>query len=219
MSLSETKNRDSKIAMCRKPFSPGLITLLLGAVLMTGPDVMAGKGSVVERIHDAKEPFDNMSIESAHQLPLETVVAKEPYQGGEFRVLARKGQISRFRCSVCHTKKPLLGREGIFFTHGDVIINHGRGDNSLTCLECHHEKERDFLTDTKGRKIDFDHSYQLCGQCHFRPKRDWLGGAHGKREAYWAGERVVRNCTSCHNPHSPAFPKKMPETYSLPLDE
>ncbi len=54
----------------------------------------------------------------------------------------------------------------------------------------------------RGQKIDFDHSYQLCGQCHFRQKRDWLGGAHGKRETYWAGERVVRNCTSCHNPHS-----------------
>ncbi|MGB5884125.1 MAG: hypothetical protein WBG28_08515, partial [Desulfobulbales bacterium] len=73
--------------------------------------------------------------------------------------------------------------------------------------------------DMEGKQIDFDHSYLLCGQCHFRPKRDWLGGAHGKRVTYWAGKRVVMNCTSCHNPHSPAFKTKMPETYSLPLDE
>lgn len=173
----------------------------------------------MERIHAAEAPFDNLKIESAHQLTLKTVEAKESYQGGKFRVLARKELIKRFRCSTCHTKKPMLARNGVLFTHSDVKKNHGRGDNALICLDCHHEKERDFLADTQGRKIDFDHSYQLCGQCHFRQKRDWLGGAHGKRETYWAGERVVLNCTSCHNPHSPAFATKMPETYSLPLDE
>ncbi len=186
---------------------------------MTSPAVMAGRGTVLERIHGADEPFDNMKIESVHQLTLTTVVAKESYQGGEFRVLARKEFISRFRCSVCHTKKPVLVRDGALFTHSDITIKHGQGGDALICMDCHHEKERDFLADSQERKIDFDHSYQLCGQCHFRQKRDWLGGAHGKRETYWAGERVVRNCTSCHNPHSPAFAKKMPETYSLPLDE
>jgi hypothetical protein len=200
-------------------FGPILFSLLLGGALFIAPAVMAGQGSVMQRIHAANEPFDNMQVETAHQLTIPTVEAKESYQGGEFKVLARKNHISRFRCSTCHTKKPMLGRDGASFTHGDIRINHGRGDNSLICLDCHHEKERDFLSDTQGRKIDFDHSYQLCGQCHFRPKRDWIGGAHGKRETYWAGERVVRNCTSCHNPHSPAFASKMPETYSLPLDE
>ena len=200
-------------------YGPGLSVLALAAVLMISPAVMAGQGSVLERIHGADEPFDNMKIESAHQLTLKTVLAHESYQGGEFRVLARKELIGRFRCSVCHHKKPVLVRDGFFFTHSDITINHGRGGNALVCMDCHHEKERDFLADSQGREIDFDHSYQLCGQCHFRQKRDWLGGAHGKREIYWAGERVVRNCTSCHNPHSPAFAKKMPETYSLPLDE
>lgn len=185
---------------------------------MTSPPVMARQGSVLEKIHAAEEPFDNMKVTSAHQLALKTVVANETYQGGEFRVLARKEFISRFRCSTCHTPKPMLGQDGVLFTHSDIRINHGRAGAALICIECHHEKERDFLADSQGRKIDFDHSYQLCGKCHFRQKRDWIGGAHGKRETYWAGERVVRNCTSCHNPHSPAFAKKMPETYSLPLD-
>ncbi|NNF47309.1 MAG: cytochrome C, partial [Desulfofustis sp.] len=87
-----------------------------------------------------------------------------------------------------------------------------------TCIDCHHPEKRDYLEDKKGRKIDFDHSYQLCGQCHFRQKRDWLGGAHGKRVTNWAGDRVVFNCTTCHNPHSPRFEKRFPATYSVPIE-
>ncbi len=40
--------------------------------------------------NSADQPFDNMKVESAHQLPVKTVLAKETYQGGAFRVLARK---------------------------------------------------------------------------------------------------------------------------------
>lgn len=200
-------------------YSSGLCCLL-GVALLTGPGpVRAEQNSVLERIQAAGEPFDNSEIESAHQLTVKTVVARETYQGGEFRVLARKDFIERYRCSVCHTDKPMVGRDSLLFTHGDIKLNHGRAGASLVCTECHHEKERDFLADSQGLKIDFDHSYELCGKCHFRQKRDWVGGAHGKRETYWAGERVVRNCTSCHNPHAPAFTTKMPETYSLPLAE
>ena len=197
----------------------GFLFLLPTAVFLTCQPAIAGHGSVMERIRDADQTFDNTQIESAYQLPVKTVQAKESYQGGGFRVLARKDAISRYRCSLCHTKKTSQARDGALITHGDIRINHGQGENELACIESHDRQERDFLVDMEGKKIDFDHSYQLCGQCHFRPKRDWLGGAHGKRVTYWAGERVVMNCTSCHDPHSPAFKTKMPETYSLPLDE
>jgi hypothetical protein len=197
----------------------GLFPLLLTALLLTGSGAMAAPGSVLERIDTAGEPFAQQKIESAHQLTGKTVVAKESYQGGEFRVLARKEFIKRYRCGVCHTAKPMAAREAGAFTHGDISSNHGRQGAELLCGECHHEKERDFLVDSQGRKIDFDHSYQLCGKCHFRQKRDWVGGAHGKRVTYWAGARVVQNCAGCHDPHAPAFPAKMPATYSLPLAE
>lgn len=190
-----------------------------GAVFLSGQAAMASGGGVMDRIHHADEPFDAMKVDTAHQLPVKTVRAKESWQGGTFRVLARKDSITRFRCSVCHADKKVLVKDGALFTHGDIEINHGGGEDSLACIQCHDENDRDFLADASGKKIDFDHSYQLCGQCHFRQKRDWLGGAHGKRDTYWAGERVVRNCTSCHSPHSPAFKTKMPETYSLPLDQ
>ena len=194
--------------------------LLLPAVMLLNSQLaIASQDSVLDRIHAADQPFENMQIESAHQLTVKTVLAKESYQGGTYRVLARKDAINRYRCSVCHTKKTPQARDGALSTHGDITINHGEGNNELACIECHDRQDRDFLVDMQGVKIDFDHSYQLCGQCHFRPKRDWLGGAHGKRVTYWAGERVVMNCTSCHDPHSPAFKTKMPETYSLPLDE
>jgi hypothetical protein len=208
--------------MSKLPYRAGLFLLALAALILpiqasvaSGPP---GSETVMDRINNAVEPFDNMKIESAHQLPVKTVQAIEQYQGGSFKVLARKDAISRFRCSVCHKDKQVRVQDGALFTHADIKLNHGKGENELACIECHDEKNRDFLIDKQGRQIDYDHSYQLCGQCHFRQKRDWLGGAHGKREAYWAGERVVRNCTSCHNPHSPAFETKMPATYSLPLD-
>jgi hypothetical protein len=190
-----------------------------GAVFLSCQVAMASEGGVMARIHDAEEPYDSMEIDTVYQLSVKTVRVKESWQGRSFRVLARKDFITRYRCSGCHTDKKVLVRDGALFTHGDIEMNHGRGENGLTCVQCHDEEERDFLSDSSGKKIDFDHSYQLCGQCHFRQKRDWLGGAHGKRDAYWAGERVVRNCTSCHNAHSPAFKTKMPETYSLPLDQ
>lgn len=198
-----------------------VLALALGLILVTGRICLAEKASVLNRINAAEASFNSMEIDSVLELPVTTVVAKESYQGGEFKVLARKDKINRFPCSSCHkdNDKKILVQDGALFTHADIRINHGRDKNALTCDECHSEKERDFLIDKQGRKIDFDHSYQLCGQCHFRPKRDWLGGAHGKRETYWAGERVVWNCTSCHNPHAPSFAQKMPATYSLPLDE
>lgn len=203
---------------------PLALSVLLLAVLLvlSGPPLAlaAGGESVRDRFEEAQAPFDATAIESAHAIPLPKVEALEPGPGGPFQVLARKGEIGRYRCSSCHTDKKVESRaqDGVFFTHGDITINHGRGENRLACLECHDETNRDFLVDKKGEQIDFDHSYQLCGQCHFRQKRDWLGGAHGKRVSYWAGERVVKNCTSCHNAHAPAFPGQMPTTYSLPLD-
>ncbi|MFH1215123.1 MAG: hypothetical protein V1706_01335 [Pseudomonadota bacterium] len=203
-----------KIMLCSS-----LFFLAQGAAFLSAHSVMASGGSVLDRIHAAGEPLQQQEIETAYQLPVKTVSAIETYQGGTFKVLARKDSITRFRCSVCHSDKKVLVNDGVLFTHGDIEINHGRGADRLACIECHDVKNRDFLSDAQGEQIDFDHSYQLCGQCHFRQKRDWLGGAHGKRDTYWAGERVVWNCTSCHSPHSPAFEKKMPVTYSLPLDK
>lgn len=180
--------------------------------------VDASEKSFMEEIKKADTPFDNRAVALAKQVTEESVLSKESYQGGSFRVLARKKMIGRYKCSSCHTNKPVTVNQGLELTHGDISLTHGGGEQALSCIDCHHDEKRDFLEDKKGREIDFDHSYQLCGQCHFRQKRDWLGGAHGKRVSNWAGDRVIFNCTSCHNPHSPKFEKRFPATYSVPLD-
>ena len=180
--------------------------------------VSASETSFLSEIKKSDEPFDNRSVTQVLPIVQKTVLAKEQYQGGSFRVLARKQEIGRYKCSSCHTDKPVLVNQGLELTHGNIALNHGQEGRALDCIDCHHSEDRDYLEDKKGRKIDFDHSYQLCGQCHFRQKRDWLGGAHGKRVTYWAGDRVVYNCATCHDPHSPRFEKRFPATYSVPLD-
>lgn len=199
--------------------SSSLSALMFGILLLANQISFASQGSVTDRILEANEPFDSSKIESTHPVNDKTVWAKETASGREFKVLARKNLIERYRCSACHAiENKVLATNGALLTHGDITMNHGQGGDNLTCVECHHVTDRDVLVDKQGEKIDFDHSYQLCGQCHFRQKRDWLGGAHGKRVKYWAGGRVIRNCTTCHNPHSPRFKKRMPATYSLPLE-
>jgi len=180
--------------------------------------VYATDSSFIEVVKSVNESFENRSVQAVQPVIQETVLAKEEYQGGSFRVLARKQEIERFKCSSCHTDKPVLANNAQVLTHGNVVILHGQEGSELGCIDCHHPEERDYLEDKKGRKIDFDHSYQLCGQCHFRQKRDWLGGAHGKRVDNWAGDRVVYNCATCHDPHSPRFEKRFPATYSVPLN-
>ncbi len=197
----------------------GSVVLILALFLLNAGTVSASeKKSFLDTVKTVGEPFDNRSVHQVQPVTQATVLAGEEYQGGPFRVLARKEQIERYKCSSCHGDKEVKANNAFTLTHGNVVIQHGKEGSALSCIDCHHPQDRDALEDKKGRKIDFDHSYQLCGQCHFRQKRDWLGGAHGKRVANWAGERVVYNCTTCHNPHAPRFAKRFPATYSVPLN-
>jgi len=194
-----------------------LLALIL-PVLAGPPPGFAEETKFLDRVKSIDEPFDGRVVGQVRPVVQPTVLAKESYKGGSFRVLARKQAIERYKCSSCHTNKEVRGKNALVLTHGNVVINHGQEGSALICIDCHNHEEFDYLEDKKGRKIDFDHSYQLCGQCHFRQKRDWLGGAHGKRVSYWAGDRVVFNCTTCHDPHAPKFAKRFPATYSVPLD-
>ncbi len=202
----------------RQFIRPLIIASLCMLIYGIANTAAASESAFIDTVKNSDAAFDEHSVSQVQPVIDKTVLAKEQYQGGSFRVLARKQDIERYKCTSCHTGKNVLVNNGQELTHGNVIINHGKEGNELGCIDCHHPEERDFLEDKKGRKIDFDHSYQLCGQCHFRQKRDWLGGAHGKRVSYWAGDRVVYNCASCHDPHSPRFEKRFPATYSVPLN-
>jgi formate-dependent nitrite reductase cytochrome c552 subunit len=175
---------------------------------------------VVQIYKNATAPFDDKKqVDAALSLPIKSVQVMEKYQGGRFRTETRKDKIQRFSCSQCHNNKPVRIAQAAEIAHGEIVLDHGSEARPLSCYTCHNKDERDFLVTEQGTKIDMDHSYQMCGQCHFRQKKDWVGGAHGKRIAYWAGQRVVKNCTACHNPHSPLFKKRWPATYSPPLSK
>jgi len=190
-----------------------LVTFSLASVY---PD----QGGVVQTYKNATAPFDDeKSVDSVMPLPDDTVPVKIRYQGGLFWTETRKDKVERFQCNQCHNDKDVKLARAAEIAHGDIVIVHGERGKPLSCFTCHHEDDRDFLVNEESVTIDMDHSYQLCAQCHFREKKDWVGGAHGKRVAYWAGRRVVKNCTSCHNPHAPRFEKRWPETYSPPINK
>jgi hypothetical protein len=196
----------------------GILTVLL--LMFAAALAYSTEGGVVQIYKNATAPFDDeKQIDAALTLPIPSVLVTERYQGGRFRAETRKDKIQRFKCSQCHNNKPVKVARAAEIAHGEIALNHGSEARPLSCYTCHKKDERDFLITEEGTKIDMDHSYQMCGQCHFRQKKDWVGGAHGKRISHWAGQRVVKNCTGCHDPHSPLFEKRWPATYSPPLSK
>lgn len=197
-------------------------SLVLSVLLiaLSGCKEYSGNDSVALVIKEATAPFnDEKRMDTVPPISEKTVLVSTRYQAFPFLTETRKDKLERFKCSQCHNGKDVSIAKAADMAHGDISLVHGSKDKSLSCFTCHKKDALDFLVSEKGVKVDYDHSYQMCGQCHFRQKKDWVGGAHGKRVSYWAGTRVVKNCTFCHDPHSPRFAKRWPKTYSLPLDE
>jgi len=191
--------------------------LLICLILLSPAFAFSSSLGVNEKIKQAQAPYEQV-IQPPIPLPANTVKVGLPDQGGVFYTQTRKDQIERFSCSFCHNNKEVMIKNAAKISHGDKIIVHGGKSDPLDCDTCHSKENRDFLNSSKNKKIDMDHVYTLCGECHFRQKKDWIGGAHGKPLSHWAGERVVKNCTSCHDPHSPRFAKRWPATYSPPFN-
>jgi len=204
-----------KKPMFAKSFFRILFTVL---VVFSGRLAYSFQSGIAQTIKNANAPInDEKRVDSVLYLPDDIVLVKARYQGGFFWTETRKDKVGRFKCSRCHNNKAVNISQAAEMVHGNVVLVHGFQEKQLSCFTCHQKDARDFLVDEKGLNVDMDHSYQMCGQCHFRQKKDWVGGAHGKRVSNWAGKRVVKNCTSCHNPHSPLFEKRWPKTYSRPL--
>lgn len=128
-----------------------------------------------------------------------------------FTVVKGKKRSRRNRCSRCHSQmdpNPTI-RELADAPHVDGL-SHGQG--RLWCLECHDQDERDFLRTLLGEKVEFDRAYIVCGTCHPARQKDWYYGGHGKRLNNWRGERVIYNCTHCHDAHEPAITPRQPKS-------
>jgi hypothetical protein len=137
------------------------------------------------------------------------------------------GDTSDFDCYTCHDRKqPVklkLDEEGNVIVpkeHEDVVMSHGRHHRNNNCYNCHDEANLELLQTRDGRHLKIVESPALCGSCHGPTYRDWEAGVHGRTSGYWKRElgpidRKV--CTSCHNPHSPAFPSRAPAPGPQPL--
>ena len=104
-------------------------------------------------------------------------------------------------CHVDMETDPTPNRE--LEEHDGIALHHA--EQFRWCLDCHDAEDRDKLRLQSGEKIDFEHSYRLCGQCHGAKYRHWREGIHGKRTGYWNGKKQYLLCVHCHNPHSPRF--------------
>lgn len=127
-----------------------------------------------------------------------------------FSVVPQVDTLTFYPCSSCHNaalKQNPTPRK-LDVPH-PAAIPHANG--RFWCLACHQEKDIDHLHTLSGAPVDFNESYKVCGQCHFNRQKDWYFGAHGKRVANWRGERVIYNCTHCHNPHQPGVPALEPQ--------
>lgn len=127
-------------------------------------------------------------------------------QLGEIQVPAPPFTEGIFPCTQCHDGKTVklnTERRNLVEMHDDIALKHGPA--SRWCLDCHDPQDRDRLRLASGEKVDFSHSYMLCGQCHGDKFRDWKVGIHGKRTGQWNGKKQYLLCVHCHNPHSPHF--------------
>jgi len=126
-----------------------------------------------------------------------------------FTVVPREGELSIYPCATCHGPMPTNASPRKLFAPHPAALEHG--DGRFWCLQCHAPEERNQLQLMSDETVGFNDSWQLCGQCHYQPQKDWAFGAHGKRVDNWQGERVLYNCTHCHDPHSPNIKPRAPE--------
>jgi hypothetical protein len=124
-----------------------------------------------------------------------------------------------FPCSNCHAGMETNAKRRVLKDeHANIQLKHAA--EQRWCLDCHDAQNRDKLKLANGDHVDFEHSYELCGQCHGNMYRDWKAGIHGKRTGYFeGGQRMYMLCVNCHNPHDPAFkPIKPMPAPARPLD-
>jgi hypothetical protein len=124
-------------------------------------------------------------------------------------------------CASCHaTGKPVKlevdaqGNTVIPKAHAaDLQIAHGENSRNNDCFNCHDPAKLNQLVTRDGTKLKLTEATQLCASCHGPTYRDWEAGIHGRTTGAWhrvSGTVTRLDCTSCHDPHAPAFPRMIP---------
>jgi predicted CXXCH cytochrome family protein len=129
--------------------------------------------------------------------------------------------LSMRNCAECHPPNDPVALN--YDANGVVIVPrghegllgmaHGRTFRNNNCYNCHDRDQLDQLHTPDGEKLTFSQATLLCASCHGPTYRDWRAGAHGRTGGYWdrtAGPIKREECTSCHDPHAPAFTGLIP---------
>ena len=134
-----------------------------------------------------------------------------------YKVVPRKQNILLYPCSMCHNlnlpklntapRKLRVAPDPNGAPHW-AVMSHGKG--RIWCLDCHFDRDREWLHTLDGAKVDFNDAAVVCGQCHSTRYKDWVFGAHGKRAEGWSGERELYSCAHCHDPHNPTLQPREP---------
>lgn len=130
------------------------------------------------------------------------------------------GDVSMLSCYSCHEtdSPPEIGYDAdgilIWEEHKfDFELRHGRSHRNEFCYTCHAKENLEKLRAPDGTLMNIDEGNLLCGSCHGTLYRDWEDNLHGRVTGYWnrdMGPTKQEDCTSCHNPHNPAFPSLIP---------
>lgn len=127
---------------------------------------------------------------------------------------------SRMNCPACHRDSEQReinwddeGNTIVPEAHRQQFLRHGENKRNNDCFNCHDKNNLAQLKLRDGTTLKFTESSRLCGGCHGPTYRDWEAGIHGRTGGHWlrdAGPPQRKDCTSCHDPHFPAFPRMFP---------
>jgi hypothetical protein len=202
-----------------------LLALLLGCVSALA---LAADAPPRQSPKEADQAMKQL-MEKRHAVRGVTTRGKTIADAPPFKVVPRKPALTKFPCTSCHDNSFVDPRVRVLKEeHGDLVFEHGGG--RFWCYDaCHNGRDMDNLVSLRRRPIDYDRPYLLCGQCHFEKQKDWSFGGHGHRAGAflvprdapltrdklrvverdkigtWRGERVLLNCTVCHNAHAPTI--------------
>ncbi len=192
------------------------IMLLSGLILSMMACERERERSLQERMKQAESsPVKSGSTEFKDPLlDAENTVRVSNEDGSDFYTRTRTQEMKRYPCSSCHesggtTVSSSTTGNNKRKAHWRIDVRHGE-NGTMSCSTCHGNESADALQSPDGREVSFDRPDQLCKTCHGKQVRDWKGGAHGKQHKFWQGPSVRYNCTTCHDPHDPAFKKRWP---------
>lgn len=139
---------------------------------------------------------------NSSSVSLEASAVENPRPAAPVTVLSRKEALANYPCQQCHQH---TGGEGNakLRAHTEIEVKHMEGGE--VCQTCHDADNPENLKLATGRTFGLDDVHELCRQCHSTQVSDWDVGVHGKNVGNWLTGVQRFACTSCHDPHRPAF--------------